>query len=123
MRQASTDRSVRNLGALQRTASTSRVLNLVAIANSHKGEPDYHTKPFFTTPILNECIVLKHRIRADERYVFDDERQNSTKIILPFERGDLRMGDAPSSWARGDGATLFGRPGAMSRTSNATSAS
>ncbi len=92
MRQASTDRSVRNLGALQRTASTSRVLNLVAIANSHKGEPDYHTKPFFTTPILNECIVLKHRIRADERYVFDDERQNSTKFILPFERGDLRMG-------------------------------
>lgn len=92
MRQASTDRSVRNLGALQRTASTSRVLNLVAIANSHKGEPEYHTKPFFTTPILNECIVLKHRIRADERFVFDDERQNSTKIILPFERGDLRMG-------------------------------
>jgi hypothetical protein len=92
MRQASTDRSVRNLGALQRTASTSRVLNLVAIANAHKGDPAYHSRPFFNTPLLNECLILKHRIRMDERYVFDDERQNSTKIILPFERSDLRMG-------------------------------
>jgi hypothetical protein len=92
MRQASTDRSVRNLGALQRTASTSHVLNLVAIANAHKGDPAYHSRPFFNTPLLNECLILKHRIRMDERYVFDDERQNSTKIILPFERSDLRMG-------------------------------
>ena len=84
MRQATTDRSVRNLGALQRTASTSRVLNLVAIANSQRADPDYHSKPFFTTPLLNECLVLKHRIRMDERFVFDDERQNSTKIIIPF---------------------------------------
>ncbi|MFN7304273.1 MAG: hypothetical protein ACK5SU_06310 [Phenylobacterium sp.] len=68
------------------------MLNLVAIANNHKSNPEYHARPFFTTPILNECIVLKHRIRADERFVFDDERQNSTKIILPFERADLRMG-------------------------------
>ena len=92
MRQATTDRSVRNLGALQRTASTSRVLNLVAIANSQKTDPDYHNKPFFTTPLLNECLVPKHRIRMDERFVFDDERQNSTKIIIPFERSDLRIG-------------------------------
>ncbi len=92
MRQATTDRSVRNLGALRRTASTSRVLNLVAIANSQSTDPDYRDKPFFTTPILNEGLLLKHRVRMDERFVFDDERQNSTKIIIPFERTDLRIG-------------------------------
>lgn len=92
MRQAATDRSVRSLGALQRTASTSRMLNLVAIANSHKGNPEYHAKPLFSAPIFNECIVLKHRIRADEKYLFRDTKLNSTKIILPFERSDLRMG-------------------------------
>jgi hypothetical protein len=92
MQQATTDRSVRNLGALQRTASTRRVLNLVAIANFHNTVPDYHNKPFFTTPLLNEGLVLKHRVRMDERFVFDDERRNSTKIIIPFERTDLRIG-------------------------------
>jgi hypothetical protein len=92
MRQANADRSVRNLGVLKKTASTSRVLNLAAIANSQKTDPDFYDKPFFMTPVVNECIILKHRIRMDERYVFDEERQNSTKIIIPFERSDLRIG-------------------------------
>lgn len=92
MRQASVENHVRNLAGLERTASTNRVLNLVAIANAHRGEPEYHAQPFFKTPILNECIVLKHWVRPDERFVFDDDRRNSTKIILPFERTDLRLG-------------------------------
>jgi hypothetical protein len=92
MRQASVENHVRNLAALQGSASTNRVLNLVAIANAHRGEPEYHAQPFFKTPILNECLVLKHWVRPDERFVFDDNRRNSTKIILPFERTDLRLG-------------------------------
>ncbi len=92
MRQKTSDRSVRNLGALQRTASTSRVLNLIAVAAIHREDPAHRDLPFFHTAMLNECLVLKHRIRADERFVFDDMRQTATKIIIPFERTDLKMG-------------------------------
>ena len=41
------DRAFRNLGALQKTASTSRVLNLIAVAAQHRETPEYAAKPFF----------------------------------------------------------------------------
>jgi len=88
----SSDRSVRNLGALQKTASTSRVLNLLAVGSQHKDDPEYVTQPFCENAILNESVILKHRLRADERYVFDHQRHVATKVIIPFERSDLRMG-------------------------------
>ncbi|OXE35023.1 MAG: hypothetical protein CGW95_16460 [Phenylobacterium zucineum] len=89
---ASSDRSVRNLGALQKTASTSRVLNLLAVGAEHRSDPEYLTQPFFRNAILNESLILKHRLRADERFVFNDQRHVATKVIIPFERTDLRMG-------------------------------
>lgn len=92
MSNRSADRAIRNLGALQKTASTSRVLNLIAVGNTHRQDPTYRTQPFFDNPILNEALILKHRVRADERFVFDGERQVATKVIIPFERTDLRMG-------------------------------
>ncbi len=88
----SSDRSVRNLGAIQKTASTSRVLNLLAVGSRHKDDPEYVTQPFCENAILNESVILKHRLRADERYVFDYQRHVATKVIIPFERSDLRMG-------------------------------
>ena len=88
----SADRSVRNLGALQKTASTSRVLNLLAVGSQHRGDPEYITQPFCKNAILNESVILKHRLRADERYVFNQQRHVATKVIIPFERSDLRMG-------------------------------
>ena len=88
----SPDRAIRNLGALQKTASTSRVLNLTAVGVSHREDPTHKSSPFFVNPVLNESIILKHRLRADERFVFDDDRQVATKVIIPFERSDLRMG-------------------------------
>ena len=87
------DRSVRNLDALKRTASTSRVLNLLAVAETR--DPDdgvYLKQPFFSNPVLNESIILKHRVRQDERFVFDFPPTVATKVILPFERSDLRLG-------------------------------
>ncbi len=89
---ASSDRSIRNLGALQKTASTSRVLNLLAVAGEHRKDPEYSAMPFFRNPLLNESLVLKHRLRADEQFLFNDQRHVATKVIIPFERSDLRMG-------------------------------
>ena len=85
-------RAVRDLAALQKTASTSRVLNLLGIRNHHRDDPDYATKPFFLNPTLNESLVVKHKVRPDELYVFKCNKPGATKIIIPFEKTDLNLG-------------------------------
>lgn len=88
----SSDRAFRNLGALQKTASTSRVLNLLAVHDIQAGAAEYSSHPFFKVPMLNLTVLLKHRLRSHERLDFDNHRPNATKIIIPFERSDLRLG-------------------------------
>jgi len=85
------DRSVRYLNALG-NASTGRVLNLMAIAKANGGEDDYHARPLFQSPVMNAAIVLKHRVRADESYLFLSPRSVATKVIVPFDLSDLRLG-------------------------------
>jgi len=85
------DRSVRYLNALG-NASTSRVLNLMAIAKDHGVEADYKKRPLFQSPVMNAAIVLKHRVRADESYLFLSPRSVATKVIVPFDLRDLRLG-------------------------------
>lgn len=89
---ASADRTSRSLTALQRTASTSRVLNLLAIAGKHDLKPEWAEQPLFRNRVLNAAMILKHRLRPDESYLFDDYRTSATKIIIPFERSDLALG-------------------------------
>jgi hypothetical protein len=87
-----TDRSFRSLRKLQRTGSSSRVLNLLAISErleSLGGPPE---TPFFSSPVLGRSIIIKHRLRPDETFLFDDARINATKVIIPFERRDLGLG-------------------------------
>jgi hypothetical protein len=86
------DRSFRSLSGLERTASTSRVLNLAAIASQNAGDPDYENAPFFKAAALNGAVIIKHRIRTDERYIFEQGKRISTKVIIPFERTDLSLG-------------------------------
>jgi hypothetical protein len=86
------DRSFRSLSGLERTASTSRVLNLAAVASQQAGDLDYETSPFFRAQTLNGAVIIKHRLRADETYVFEREKRISTKVIIPFERTDLSLG-------------------------------
>jgi hypothetical protein len=84
-------RSIRCLTAL-RDASSARVLNLVAIEKAHKDNPEYKQAPLFDSPGLNSSIILKHRLRPDEAFLFDDPPLNATKIIIPFDKNDLRLG-------------------------------
>jgi hypothetical protein len=88
----SADRSVRSLKALQRTGSTSRVLNLISALAKSPGDPLMQEMPFFLSPVLNKSIVLKHRLRQDEFFLFDDVKPNVTKVILPFDVADLSLG-------------------------------
>ena len=88
---AGADRTVRYLSALS-GASTTRVLNLASIANANADNPEHKNAPFFTSPIVNSAIILKHRVRSDETYLFASNRPVATKIIIPFDANDLRAG-------------------------------
>src|SRR5262245_20549989 len=85
------DRSVRRLSALT-SASSSRVLNLIAIAEANAENDGHQRAPLFLAPVFNNCLILKHRLRADEVDFFAVRRAIATKIIIPFERNDLKFG-------------------------------
>ncbi len=89
---AQSDRNTRSLVALEKTASTSRVLNLLAVENAHANSPEWAEAPFFKNRVLNSAIVIKHRLRSDDQYLFGDFRASATKILIPFERTDLTLG-------------------------------
>jgi hypothetical protein len=86
------DRSVRSLSHLQENASTARTLNLVAVWKKHADDEDYRQAPFFHSPVLNRSIIVKHRLRRHEREALYDGRSSATKVILPIDPTDLRMG-------------------------------
>jgi hypothetical protein len=67
----SSARTIRPLAALQNTGST---------------------KPFFQSPVLNTSIVVKHKIRPDERYLFAGAPTSATKLIVPFHTAELGLG-------------------------------
>ena len=85
------DRVARSLASLG-SASSSRVFNLCAIALAQAENPQHAEKPFFESRVLNSSILLKHRLRADETQLFGTDRAVATKIIIPFQKTDLRMG-------------------------------
>lgn len=86
------DRTFRSLRGLEKTASTSRVLNLAALAQRNVNNPDHGRAPFFSASSLNGAVLVRHRLRSDERDVFDRPRYAATKLIIPFERSDLSLG-------------------------------
>ena len=86
------DRSVRLLTALEGSASTARVLNLVATHRKFPDDPDLAQAPFFKNRLLDRCIILKHRLRPNEYSLFSTPRPTATKIMLPIDHSDLRSG-------------------------------
>jgi len=87
-----TDRAIRNLANLRRSASTSRVLNLLHVWRLHGRTEGWKTQPLFTNPILNKALIIKHRLRRNEIDQFRVRRFVATKIILPIDDADLRIG-------------------------------
>lgn len=86
------NRDVRSLANLGETASTSRVLNLSAAHVNSAHEKDYQLRPFFRDSQMNKAILVKHTLRANERELFGRYRRTATKIILPFDVTDLKLG-------------------------------
>ena len=86
------DRNIRNLVHLQATASTSRVLNLLAVERANRGVEGWAKRPLFANPHLNRAIIIKHRLRRDELDLFPGRRQVVTKIVMPIDPTDLKLG-------------------------------
>jgi hypothetical protein len=86
------DRSVRSLEQLENSASTARVLNLWGVGKRKRDDPEYAEKPLFQNPTLNTSIIVKHRIRGNEAEYFQVPRRTATKILIPIEKNDLRLG-------------------------------
>ena len=86
------DRTVRSLVRLQSGASTSRTLNLLSVWRRYGRKAEYLERPFFRNATLNRSIIVKHRLRPNERDLFFDGRTVATKVILPIDLNDLRSG-------------------------------
>jgi hypothetical protein len=86
------DRTYRSLRGLEKTASTSRVLNLAALGQRNTDNPEHNKNPFFLAPTLNGAVIVRHRLRDQEKENFDRTRFTATKLIIPFERLDLALG-------------------------------
>lgn len=83
---------VRSLSSITAAASSARVLDLHALASEVSGEVDYAEKPMFQHPILNRTIIVKHNVRSSEEDRLAPRRFNATKVIFPFDPGDLNLG-------------------------------
>lgn len=92
-----TDRTIRNLAHLRRSASTARVLNLLRVWLDHGHEPEWAERPVFQTMALNRSLIMKHRLRRDEVDSFYLRRQVATKVIIPLDSRDLKAGGVTSS--------------------------
>lgn len=64
----------------------------MAIANKHGETAEHKAMPLFISPVFNRAILLRHRVRGDETYLFASRKSVATKIIMPFDDADLKLG-------------------------------
>ncbi|MFI4973197.1 MAG: hypothetical protein ACHP84_01510 [Caulobacterales bacterium] len=91
-RVVSSGRPSRSLLHLQANASTSRTLSLLAVWKKHADDEEYKANPFFQNVVLNRSIIVKHRLRDNERDSVGDDRTSATKVILPIDLTNLGTG-------------------------------
>lgn len=86
------NREVRSLVTLMQSASTARVLNLLAARERSFADADYQARPLFKNRSLNGSIILKHRLRKHEAESLGTRRAVATKILFPIDPADLAAG-------------------------------
>jgi hypothetical protein len=82
----------RSLVLLSKVSSTSRVLNLGAINRRIVARDGDGAFQLFENPRLNRSIIVKHRVRAEERALFDLPPPVATKVLFPIDENALRAG-------------------------------
>ena len=88
----SNDRTIRRLSALQESASTARVLNLLQTHKRFLNDEDVEKKPFFENRVMNHSIIVKHRLRRHEYVHFKVPPPIVTKVLIPIDGADLKLG-------------------------------
>ena len=68
------------------------MLNLVGVWRKYRDSEPYRAAPLFNSPILNKSIIVKHRLRADEMEHALGDRRSVTKVMIPIDPTDLRVG-------------------------------
>jgi hypothetical protein len=86
------DKTIRRLTALEESASTARVLNLLATHRRPENTIELAEAPFFENRLLDRSIILKHRLRPNEYGLFAAPRPTVTKILIPIDTTDLKVG-------------------------------
>ncbi|HAT35595.1 MAG TPA: hypothetical protein DCS82_07760 [Rhodospirillaceae bacterium] len=77
---------------LSKIESSPRILNVNLITSNLKREKGEELNRFFHHNVLNQLIIIKHRLRPGEEEYFTSTRYSATKIFLPYNPGDLRDG-------------------------------
>jgi hypothetical protein len=83
---------VQSLRSITARSASARVLDLHSLALDAADDPEHATRPMFTHPVLNRTIIVKHHPRPGEFEHGDDPGAIVTKIIFPFDPGDLDLG-------------------------------
>ncbi|WP_339914334.1 hypothetical protein [uncultured Brevundimonas sp.] len=87
-----TDRTIRSLAYLHRSASTARLLNLHRVHAEYGDTDAWAEHPMFLASPLNRAMVIKHRLRRNELDVFAGRRHVATKLVIPINADDLSAG-------------------------------
>jgi hypothetical protein len=80
------------LEGLKATGDSSRVLNLVSVWTQSGHLPEYYENPLFENRRLNRALILKHRLRNNEQDLFENPNLVGTKIVLPIDDRDWKLG-------------------------------
>jgi hypothetical protein len=92
MRALTTVSGVQSLRSITARSSSARVLDLHSLALDAREDPDHRARPMFVHPVLNRTIIVKHHPRHGEFEGGAERGAIVTKIIFPFDPGDLDLG-------------------------------
>ena len=92
MRALSTVSGVQSLRSIAARSSSARVLDLHSLAMGDEELRDYRERPLFSHPVLNRTIIVKHHPRPGDFDYRVEGRAVTTKVIFPFDPGDLDLG-------------------------------
>jgi hypothetical protein len=84
--------NVRSLVKLHASGVGGRVINLLRVWEAAAAAGTEIEAPFFENPVLNRGFLLKHRLRHNEAQLFGRNGGTETKLIIPFDIGNLAAG-------------------------------
>jgi hypothetical protein len=83
---------IQSLSSIAARSSSARILDLHSLALDRADDTDYRERPLFSHPVLNRTIIVKHHPLPGDFDYRPNRRAVTTKVIFPFDPGDLDLG-------------------------------